>query len=102
MTRPNESVKMRTVGMPINRVDGPLKVTGTARYSAEIATENVAYAVIVQSAIARGAIERIETNDAEQLVGVITVLTHENSPQLESLQAFERQSKESGGGGGGG
>jgi xanthine dehydrogenase YagR molybdenum-binding subunit len=100
--RPNESGAAPTVGRPINRVDGPLKVTGTARYSAEIPTENIAYAVMVQSTIARGAIERIETTDAEELAGVIRVLTHENMPKLESLQAFERQAKGSGGGGTGG
>ena len=45
-----------SVGAPINRVDGRLKVTGGARYSAEMPVANVAHAVMVTSTIARGSI----------------------------------------------
>ena len=48
------------VGAPINRVDGRLKVTGSARYSAEIPAPDIAYGVIVQSEIARGISEEIQ------------------------------------------
>ena len=38
---------MTAVGTPVNRVDGPEKVTGAARYTAEIALPGLAYAAIV-------------------------------------------------------
>ena len=43
-----------SVGEPMNRVDGRLKVTGGARYTAEMPVTNVAHGMMVTSAIARG------------------------------------------------
>ena len=91
MTSPNEPRTTGAVGAPINRVDGQLKVTGAARYSAEIPVDDLAYGVIVQSTIARGTIDRIDAGEAEQLPGVIAVMTPRNAPKLESLQKFERE-----------
>ena len=71
-----------SVGAPINRVDGRLKVTGGARYSAEMPVANVAHAVIVTSTIARGRIARMNTAAAEKSPGVIAVLTPANAPKL--------------------
>ena len=70
------------IGDPLNRVDGRLKVTGGAKFTAEIPTERVAYAVIVQSVIARGAITAVDSKQAEAAPGVIAVLTYENAPEL--------------------
>ena len=50
------------IGDPINRLDGPLKVTGAARYSAEWPLDRLAYGVIVQSTIARGTITSFGNN----------------------------------------
>ena len=55
------------IGKPLNRVDGKLKVTGGAHYSAEFPQSNLAYAVCVGSKIARGKIEKIDTQVAENL-----------------------------------
>ena len=44
------------VGKPVNRVDGRLKVTGTATFSAEYPLPGLLHAVLVQSTIARGKI----------------------------------------------
>jgi xanthine dehydrogenase YagR molybdenum-binding subunit len=100
MTTPNaDRGQVPIVGTPINRVDGRRKVTGAARYTAEIPIAEMTYAVIVQSTIGRGTIERVDTSAAQMLPGVIKVLTHENMPKLESLEKFER---EGGGGGSGG
>jgi CO/xanthine dehydrogenase FAD-binding subunit len=40
------------VGAPRDRVDGPAKVTGDARYSADIALEGMAHAVFATSTVA--------------------------------------------------
>ncbi|GHO47512.1 xanthine dehydrogenase family protein molybdopterin-binding subunit [Ktedonospora formicarum] len=73
-----------SVGQPVDRVDGLLKVTGQARYPAEFPFERMAHAVIVQSTIARGSIKTIETAAAEVAPGVLAVLTHLNAPRLHS------------------
>ena len=91
MSVPNAELRRGIVGTPINRVDGPLKVTGTARYSAEIPIAELAYGVIVQSEIARGTIAHMDVTEAEHLAGVLTVMTPDNTPKLESLQQFERE-----------
>jgi xanthine dehydrogenase YagR molybdenum-binding subunit len=73
-----------TVGMSIDRIDGRLKVTGTAAYAADVRPPRLAYATVVQSTIARGRILSIETNTARGAPGVIAVLTHENTPPLRA------------------
>jgi len=70
------------IGAPIDRVDGVAKVTGAARYAAEFAPDDLAYAVMVQATVPRGRIVRIDTGDAERAPGVLGVLTHRNAPQL--------------------
>ncbi len=70
------------IGDPVNRLDGGLKVTGEARYSAEWPLERLAYGVIVQSAIAKGVIAQMNTVRALAAPGVISVLTSENAPRL--------------------
>jgi len=73
------------IGKPIDRVDGRLKVTGKAPYSAEFPLKNLAYGVTVQSTIASGRIQSIDTHGAETLPGVIAVITYKNSMSLHTL-----------------
>ena len=40
-----------TIGKPFERLDGPLKVTGAARYSAEIAVPGLVHAVLIGSKV---------------------------------------------------
>jgi xanthine dehydrogenase YagR molybdenum-binding subunit len=69
------------IGAPLDRVDGPLKVTGQARYAAEFFPANVAYAVMVQSTVPRGRM-RIDARLARRMPGVIAILTYDNAPAL--------------------
>ena len=64
------------------RADGTLKVTGAAKYSADFAPANLAYAVLVTSTIAKGRIRHLEVAAAERAAGVIMVLTHLNALPL--------------------
>jgi xanthine dehydrogenase YagR molybdenum-binding subunit len=66
----------------MDRVDGRLKVTGAARYAAELDAPGIAHAVLVQSAIARGRVSDIDTQEAERGPGVIAVITFDNMPQM--------------------
>jgi xanthine dehydrogenase YagR molybdenum-binding subunit len=76
------STGKKAVGQPVDRVDGRLKVTGTARYAAEAQLANVAYGVLVTSTIARGKVKDIDVAAAEKAPGVLAVLTHRNAPRL--------------------
>jgi len=71
-----------TVGQPISRLDGPLKVAGAAQFAAEVRPRNLAYAAIVPSAIAKGRITAIDATNAQTTAGVIAVMTHENAPRM--------------------
>ena len=70
------------IGTPIDRVDGHLKVTGQAQYTADTPIAQVAYAVLVASTIARGKIVSIDTKDAQAIPGILKIYTHENMPRL--------------------
>lgn len=71
-----------TLGHPTRRVDGPLKVTGGAKYAAEYNVPDLLYGQIVSSSIAKGRILRFETEKAMMIPGVVTIFTHENRPEL--------------------
>ena len=73
---------MNAVGQPISRVDGRRKVTGGARYTADISVPGTAHAAIVHSCIANGRIVSIDTTAAKQAPGVLTVLTRHNMPRM--------------------
>src|SRR4051812_14108974 len=70
------------IGAPLDRIDGPKKVTGAAEYAYEYPVEGVAYAHVVQSTIVKGRILAIDTSRADALPGVIHVLTHQNARRL--------------------
>lgn len=72
------------IGKPYPRVDGRLKVTGGATYSAEHVLDDLAYATLVHSSIAKGTISQIDSEAAENLPGVLTVMTYRNAPRLKS------------------
>jgi len=59
----------------MDRVDGRLKVTGGARYSADMPVDNVAYGFLIASTIGSGRIKQIDTAEAEKVPGVLAILT---------------------------
>ncbi|MGU3478726.1 aldehyde oxidoreductase molybdenum-binding subunit PaoC [Methylobacterium sp. D48H] len=65
------------VGQPHRRVDGALKVTGTAPYAYERhdAATDPAYGWIVGATIARGRVTRIDAAAARRASGVLAILT---------------------------
>ena len=81
------STKQRVVGQPLDRIDGPKKVTGTAPYAFEYALDDVTYAFPIQSTIAKGSIVSIDTSAAHAIPGVLAILTHENAPRLQAKEA---------------
>jgi CO/xanthine dehydrogenase Mo-binding subunit len=76
------ATREKIIGEPIDRVDGPLKVTGAAPYPSDFSFPDLTHAVLVQSTIAAGTIRGIYTAKAEASPGVLAVITHENAPTL--------------------
>jgi xanthine dehydrogenase YagR molybdenum-binding subunit len=83
------TVRTRAVGAPLDRIDGPQKVRGTARYAFEQLVDHPAYLYPLQATIARGRITGIGTGAATAEPGVLAVLTYENAPRLASTADAE-------------
>ena len=77
--------QLKVIGKPTDRVDGPLKTTGTARYAYEHhdVTPAAAYGYVVGSAIAKGRIASMDVSKAESAPGVIAVVTAKNAGKLD-------------------
>lgn len=75
----------RSVGQPMPRVDGRLKVTGQARFTAEHRPDGLVHGVVLGSAIARGRVAAVDTAEAEALPGVVAVITPASAPRLKPL-----------------
>ena len=76
-----ESKLADPVGLPLDRVDGRLKVTGEAPYAYEYAAQGAAlYGVIVPASIAKGRVASVDVKDAQNAPGVRLVLTKDNAP----------------------
>jgi len=80
------------LGAPRDRVEGPEKVTGAARYTADIAIEGLLHAAVLPSTIANGRIVAVDDSDARAASGVIEVMTHHNAPRVDASKPAENDS----------
>jgi xanthine dehydrogenase YagR molybdenum-binding subunit len=76
------TVPAAAIGAPLVRVEGRAKVTGEARYAYEHQVEGVLYAVAITSKIAAGRILAIDAARALADPAVVSVISHENAPEL--------------------
>jgi CO/xanthine dehydrogenase Mo-binding subunit len=76
------AARERVIGDPVDRVDGPPKVTGAALYPSDFTFPDLTHATLVQSTIAAGRIKGLDVEKAEAAPGVLAVITHENAPAL--------------------
>jgi len=76
--------RLKVIGKATDRIDGPLKTTGTAPYAYERhdAVPNPAYGYIVGSAIAKGRIAAIDMAAARAAPGVLAIVTAGNAGTL--------------------
>jgi xanthine dehydrogenase YagR molybdenum-binding subunit len=86
----------RYLGMPISRINGREKVTGTAHFSAEYPIAGLAHAALAYSTISKGSITDIDTREAEQAPGVLKVITHLNAPEMKVARPFSIEPPSSG------
>lgn len=70
-------------GTPRERSDARAKVTGEARYSADVPVIEPLHAVLVVSTIARGRISAFDARETEATPGFVALLTYRNAPRLD-------------------
>ena len=77
--------QLKVVGKPTDRIDGPLKTTGTATYAYEHhdAVPNAAYGYVVGASIAKGRIAAMDLAKAKAAPGVLTIVTAQNAGKLD-------------------
>jgi xanthine dehydrogenase YagR molybdenum-binding subunit len=91
-TPPTVRLDSDVIGKPINRTDGPAKVSGAAKYAAEFGvTGPLWYGYIVNSPVAKGKITKIHADEVLAIPGVQKVFSHENVP---SFAWFDRAYKD--------
>jgi xanthine dehydrogenase YagR molybdenum-binding subunit len=76
------------IGESVSRIDGPLKVSGSAPFAAEFPMERMVYAAVAYGTIAKGRLAEIDTARAETAPGVVAVMTHRNAPRLKPLPSM--------------
>jgi xanthine dehydrogenase YagR molybdenum-binding subunit len=76
--------RLKVVGQPLDRIDGPRKTTGTAHYAYEQheAAPNHAYGYIVASSIPKGRITGIDLTRARRAPGVLAIVTAQSAGKL--------------------
>jgi xanthine dehydrogenase YagR molybdenum-binding subunit len=80
----NES---KVVGLPLARIDGPLKVSGKARYAAEHFAADMLFGYALPATIATGHITDINVSEAERFPGVVKIYTHKNRPKVAKRES---------------
>lgn len=71
-----------SIGQPLTRRDGVLKVTGEARFAADNHPPRTLHAVLAVSTVARGRVSFLDTEAAKRHPGVVDVMTPANRPTL--------------------
>ena len=86
----NQQDSRNWIGKPLDRVDGPAKVTGQATYAADYrGTRAASIGFIVEAGIGKGRISSIDTTAAEASDGVLLVLSHKNAPEQAPFGSHE-------------
>jgi xanthine dehydrogenase molybdenum-binding subunit len=80
----------RIIGSDFRRVDGIHKLTGQARYLADMAVPGMLHAAILRSPVAHGRVVRLDVSAAAALPGVHAVLVPDDVAHLPKCQAFSR------------
>lgn len=81
MKNPDQDLSA-VIGLPLSRVDGPLKVSGGAHYTSDRRFPGMLTAVPVCATIARGTLIDIDTTAAAAMPGVNVILTRSNIGKL--------------------
>ncbi|MFD7014782.1 xanthine dehydrogenase family protein molybdopterin-binding subunit [Streptomyces sp. NPDC059161] len=83
MTTTPSTAVTGSVGSAHTRVEGRDKVTGAARYAADLPFAELAHGWLVLSTVARGRVRSVESAPVLAMPGVLTVLHHGNAPRVD-------------------
>jgi xanthine dehydrogenase YagR molybdenum-binding subunit len=78
MAATEETATASPIGQQTPRIDGPLKVSGKAMYASDFPFPGLLYAVPVEATIANGKIQKLDTSEAEKMLGVRAIFHHGN------------------------
>lgn len=66
----------------MGRIEGPAKVTGEAKYTADVLLPGMIWGKVLRSPLPHAKIVSIDTQEAEQMPGILAVLTAKDLPDL--------------------
>lgn len=75
--------KLSVVGKEIARIDGYDKVSGSAIFTSDVQLANMAHAKTLRCPLPHARIKSIDASEAEKLPGVLKIITHQNTPEIE-------------------
>ena len=84
-TRKKTEKKYKVIGSRPVRPDGVDKVTGRAKYGADISLPGMLYGRVLRSPHAHAKIKNIDTSKASALAGVKSVITHKDLPTADNV-----------------
>ena len=74
---------MKVVGQEINRVDALGKVTGEAKYTADLEPRDILHGKVVHSTIANGLVKSFDLSEALKVPGVVKIITCFDVPDIQ-------------------
>ncbi|MDX3110123.1 xanthine dehydrogenase family protein molybdopterin-binding subunit [Nonomuraea angiospora] len=74
---------MNAVGVAQPRIEGRDKVTGAARYAADVPVPGLAFGAVVLATVSRGRVRDIDVSAVQDMPGVLGVIDHRNAPRLD-------------------
>ena len=87
-----DDAELHVVGQRVPRMDALAKVTGDARYTADIELPGMLYAAILRAPIARGRVTTLDMSGALELSGVRGAVSMDDVPvvKLDGVRLFDR------------
>lgn len=73
-------MKLKVVGRPLGRIEGPAKVGGQTLYTADVQLPGLVWGKCLRSPFAHARIARVNTEKAKKVRGVLAVLTGQDLP----------------------
>src|SRR6185312_1370575 len=88
-----ESAELTVVGQRVTRMDALEKVTGDARYTADIQLPGMLHAALLRVPIPRGTVTKLDLTPALALAGVRGGITIEDIPEIkiDGIRVFDRE-----------
>lgn len=76
------------LGRGLPKLEAREKVTGSLKYSGDLAFPNMLHAKILRSPIAHGYVKHIDTARASKVAGVRAIITHRDVPDMPAMHQF--------------